>query len=495
MSNGLSQAEIDALLSGGGSPEGSSETPVADDDPGHTMSPEEVAAAFAAAGVGAEQEEMSQEEIAAAFSAATELEKELTEEDIAQISVPEEEVVYGPGLPVKEYSGVLSDIEKDAMGEIGNISMGTSATTLFALLNRRVDITTPRVSVTTMNDIATVYPIPFVAVEVRYTDGLEGVNVIFLQERDVKIITDLMLGGDGTNTDGPLNDMHMSCISEVMNQMIGSASTSLSKLLNITIDISPPQAYSVNLRNPKAHPFADMDDVIVRTAFDMVVEGLINSEIMQVTPIPFAKSMVASMTSAGEASAAKPPAPAAKPAAPPPAAAQAPTPPPQYQQPEAPPQAPGPYAQPAYPPYPPQEYPPQGAYPGYPPYPPQGYYPPPQQAPPARTPPGPVYDYKAAQYQSFDDVNAAAAGENMDLLLDVPLSVSVELGKSKKFIREIVEFSNGSIIVLDKMAGELVDVVVNGKLIAKGEVVVIEENYGVRITDIVSASKRLNVGN
>lgn len=539
MSNGLSQAEIDALLRGDGAAGGETPAdnpmmtaPSEEQDPNHTMSAEEIAAAFAAAASGGEEldsdssKAMSPEEIAAAFAATdaapAQPEPVLTDDDIAQLAQKPDQEAYEPGKPIKEYEGYLTPVEVDAMGEIGNISMGTSATTLFALLNRRVDITTPRVSVTTMSDIAKVYPLPFVAVEVQYTTGLEGVNVLFLQERDVKIITDLMLGGDGTNIDAPLNEMHMSCISEVMNQMIGSASTSLSKLLNYTIDISPPQSYSVHLGMSDVYPFTNMEDIIVRTAFNMVVEGLINSEIMQVTPVSFAKSMVASMMGEGalpatSAAAAMPQ--AAPPPPPPPApAAQAAPPPP----PPPPPLAPAPAAAAPPPPYgdpaayaaayAPPGYPPQPAYPGYPPQPAYPGYPPPQQpypgyppvpaaapapgAPPAHpaAPPSHVYDYKAMKYQSFDEGGALPGGENMELLMDVPLSVSVELGKSRKYIKEIVDFNIGSIIVLDKMAGELVDVVVNGKLIAKGEVVVIDENYGVRITDIVSPSKRISAG-
>jgi flagellar motor switch protein FliN/FliY len=301
--------------------------------------------------------------------------------------------------------------------------------------------------------------------------------VLFLREKDVKIICDLMMGGDGTNTDGELSEMHMSCISEAMNQMMGSSSTSLAKMLNLPIDISPPQAYSVNLRNGAGDPFTSMDEVIVRIGFNMVVEGLIDSEIMQVTPVSFAKKMVESLVSTPEEEPVAPPPPVAAPASQPN--------PGNYTSPfnNNPPAAP-------YPPPPPQN--PQGTY-GYNPAPapygygqgPAGYYAPPQQ---------PV-DYRSMQYQPFDEATPIPGGENMNLLMDVPLSVTVELGKSKKFIKEIIDFNIGTVVVLDKMAGELVDVVVNGKLIAKGEVVVIDENYGVRITDIISPSKRIGGGN
>ncbi len=527
-------------------------------DPNAIMSQEEIAAMLASTGVSSTPDPnatMTAEEIASAFSTvhaannpSDDPNRVMSADEIAAllaggasdpIATESDSLNQETSKKIKTYD-VLSPMEIDAMGEIGNISMGTSATTLFALLNRRVDITTPRVQVTTMADIAQVYPLPFVAVEVKYTTGLQGNNILFLREKDVKIITDLMLGGDGTNINGDLNDMHMSCISEVMNQMMGSASTSLAKMINTAVDISPPVAYSVNLADKSAYPFKDMDETIVRIAFDMVVEGLINSEIMQVVPIPFAKVMVQSLMG-GAQTTTTPAQPKANPpqqhAAPPPSKPAQQMPPaatinsPVFQQPDnytspfetsyygmqqPPPQQqqPPPYQQQQ--PYPPQQgYPPQQPYPpqqGYPPppppyqqpYPPQQGYPPPYQQPypPQQGYPPPPYqqpypqsapvDVRNMNYQSFGDSTYGPPSENLDLLMDVALNVAVELGKSKKFIKEIMEFNVGTIIVLDKMAGELVDIVVNGKLIAKGEVVVIDENYGVRITDIVSPSKRLN---
>ncbi|MDR0324713.1 MAG: flagellar motor switch phosphatase FliY [Oscillospiraceae bacterium] len=396
----------------------------------------------------------------------------------------------------QDFSGMLSSVEIDALGEIGNISMGTAATTLFSLLNHKVEITTPRVTVTTLSEMARQYPMPFVSVEVKYTVGLEGINCLFLHENDVKIITDLMMGGDGTNTADELNEMHLSCISECMNQMVGSSSTSLSQMFSFPIDISPPTATLVKLGGGLEFPFNEATRPVVRTSFNMVVEGLIDSEIMQVMPIDFAKDMVDKMMGMGTGSAPEP-APAPQPAA---AAPQAP-PPPQQQPaghtsppPQAPPEA---AAQQQYPPQgapPPYGYPLQTPPPGYPYPPPQGYgYPPPYQPQYAPPPQQPPVDVRPANFASFGDPGIAAGlGENMDLLLDVPLSVSVEIGKSKKYIKDILDFNTGTIVVLDKMAGELVDVVVNGKLIAQGEVVIIDENYGCRITDIVSPSKRIN---
>lgn len=474
MSNGLSQDEINALLQGAadlGADAGTSQ-PVQSADDNHTMTPEEIEALLNAMP--------------------------------DQSGGEESETAQAPEGP--DYSDMLTVTEKDALGEIGNISMGTAATTLFSLLNHKVEITTPRVTVTTMAEMARQYPMPFVSVEVQYTVGLAGVNCLFLHENDVKIITDLMMGGDGTNTTGELGELHLSCIAEVMNQMVGSSSTSLAQMLSTPIDISPPRATQVRLNSGGLdYPFNQTDKPVVRISFTMDVEGLINSEIMQVMPIDFAKEMVVKLMGMGNettsSAIAAAPAPSPQPAAP---ASQVAPPqmgfmPPQdlnYT---------SPFQQPPEAAAPPMQYPQQAPY-GYPPQAPGAYpYAPPQQAPygyPAYpqnvpyAPPQPQQqpvDVRPANFMNFGDPAAAAGmGENMDILLDVPLSVSVELGKSKKYIKDILDFNIGTIVVLDKMAGELVDVVVNGKLIAQGEVVIIDDNYGCRITDIVSPSKRIN---
>ena len=143
---------------------------------------------------------------------------------------------------------LLTDQEKDAIGEISNISLGTAATTLFSLVNRKVTISTPVVSYANWSDICEEYERPCVFIRIGYTVGLDGSNIMVLKEDDVKVITDLMMGGDGTNTSGDIGELHLSAISEAMNQMMGSASTSMSSMLNKVIDISPPQADLVDLQ-------------------------------------------------------------------------------------------------------------------------------------------------------------------------------------------------------------------------------------------------------
>ena len=200
-------------------------------------------------------------------------------------------------------NNLLTDAEKDAIGEIGNISMGTAATTLFSLVNRKVDISTPVVSFATWSDICDAYEKPCVFIRIAYTVGLDGSNILVLKEHDVKVITDLMMGGDGTNTDGELGELHLSAISEAMNQMMGSAATSLSSMLNKTIDISPPVADLVDLHdNIDEGSIADfLSSSFVKISFKMEIGDLVDSEIMQLYPVSFAKEMCASITKNMEA--------------------------------------------------------------------------------------------------------------------------------------------------------------------------------------------------
>lgn len=355
----------------------------------------------------------------------------------------------------------VTDIEKDALGEIGNISMGSAATTLSVLLGRRVSITTPRVSIDTLSSIKDHYPLPYLVVEVGYTQGIQGNNILAIHEQDALIISDLMMGGDGTNPPTELNELYMSAVGESMNQMMGAVSTSMSTMFNKKIDISPPVVNLIDLATEaKVSDIVDSEDPIVRVAFRMEVEGLIDSEIMQILPLDIAKEMVQGLMSGGaqeEAAAVEAPAPQAPPVQQP--AAQPMQPPQQM------------YAQPQQQ----QMYAQQ----------PMMYAPPAQSA--KVSPSVPV---QPVQFAPLTQGMMSTSDANIGLIMDVPLQVTVELGRTKKLIKEILELANGSIIELDKLAGEPVDVLVNGKLLAKGEVVVIDENFGVRITDIVSPLER-----
>jgi len=410
-----------------------------------------------------------------------------------------------PLANVVALEGMLTDEEVDILGEIGNISMGAVATTMYTLLDKRVSITTPRVRVFESKDILAIYQTPFVVATIEYTKGITGTNLLVLKIEDAALITDLLMGGDGTVEEPiELNEMHLSAMSEIMNQMMGASSTSLAKLLGKAIDIAPPKSTTVEEGLDVSVFLGDLDKV-TKISFDMEIEGLLKSELIQLVPYEESRAFAKQFMDVGaggspeEPAAAAPPPPpppqAAAPPPPPPAAAAPPPPPPQAAAP--PPPMADPYAAAPPPqPYPPQPmadpYAPAAQYPQMPypqqpypqmPYPqqPMGY---PQQPPMAGQ--GRVVDVHPMQFQAFDSPGPAGEPKSIDLVYNIPLQVSVELGRAKKEISEILEFSLGTIIVLDKIAGDPVEIVVNGKLIARGEVVVIDDNYGVRITDIIN---------
>lgn len=347
----------------------------------------------------------------------------------------------------------ITDMERDALGEIGNISMGGAATTLSVLLGRKVSITTPTVSISNMRQLKEKYPVPFLVVEVGYSIGIEGNNVLCIQAKDAAIIADLMMGNDGTNPDEELSEIHMSAVSESMNQMMGSVATALSSMFNKKVDITPPVVTLVDLGTEEVvSKLLDKADPIVQASFRMEVDGLIDSEIMQLLPLDVAREMVDALMNqqpdvddeeeAIAAAAASPPAaPAAAPASAPAAAAAAPAS--------------------------------------------NGYGAQPMQPHVASNVP-----VQSAQFTPLSTVPVQVNDANIGLILDVPLQVNVELGRTKKSIKEILDLTKGSIVELDKLAGEAVDIMVNGKYLAKGEVVVIDENFGVRITEIVSPLER-----
>ncbi len=367
----------------------------------------------------------------------------------------------------------LTDNEKDAIGEIANISMGTAATTLFSLVNRKVEISTPVVSLATWDDIVEAYERPCVFIRIAYTVGLDGNYLLILKDNDVKIITDLMMGGDGTNTDGELGELHLSAICEAMNQMMGSAATSLSSMLNKTIDISPPHADLIDLQENVDEGTIDefLKNPFVKISFKMEIGDLINSTIMQLYPISFAKEMCASITQNmkqdAAANASVTPQPEVKPEPQP-----TPQPAPQQTMQSQPMMDQGMMGQ-AMQGQPMMGQPVQGQ---------------PMMGQPMMSQPmmGQPVNVQPAQFQPFmGDLSAAFQKENIDLIMDVPLEVTVELGRTSKSIQEILDFAPGTIIELNKIAGEPIDVLVNGKYVAKGEVVVIEESFGVRITEII----------
>lgn len=347
---------------------------------------------------------------------------------------------------------VLTPIEQDALGEIGNISFGSSATALSMLLNQKVEITTPNVSLIERARIAEEFPHPYVAIQVSYTEGFLGTNLLVIKQSDAAIIADLMMGGDGTNPPAFMDEIQLSAVQEAMNQMMGSAATSMSTIFNKRVDISPPSLHLLDLSEGKGFEYLPPDDVLVKVSFRLKVGNLIDSDIMQLLPIHFAKELVENLLNPSstktETSATintnepRQTAPSAQ--------TKLASSPAQQTQKEA-----------------PQHFG-TGA---------------------VRQP----VNVQPVAFASFEPSPLPEAeSRNLDMLLDIPLQVTVELGRTKRSVQDILTLSSGSIIELDKLAGEPVDILVNNKLIAKGEVVVIDENFGVRVTSIISQSDRLN---
>ena len=405
MSDGLSQAEIDALMNGGSA--------AAEDD-----SKEE------------KVEEKTEEQSEA------EIEKEAVED--AALDVDDEII-----------AGMDEQARMDLIGEVGNISMSQAATTLSSILNHRVSITTPRVTKVRFASLMEGIKTPKVATTVEYKEGVIGTNLMLLQVRDASIIADLMMGGPGNaKEDAEFGDLELSAVAEAMNQMIGSASTSMATMINRKVDILPPMVKLWGEPDNISYDGINPDSIVYRISFNLDVEGLIESEIMQI----FTKEMVNDIAAAMMADKAtvvndrevpteEQPAPAAP--QPEPAPAVAPTPQPQVA---------------------------------------------PQPAPQPKQPP---VEVSQPSFQTLDS-HAQVEGDNLDLLMDIPLNLSVVLGTSRKSVREILSFNTGSVIELEKLTDEPLDILLNGKLIAQGEVVVINDNFGVRITNILSQSQRIN---
>lgn len=414
---------------------------------------------------------------------------------------------FSGASPVNGGEELLSDVEKDAIGEVANISMGSSATTLYSLVNRKVNITTPVVTLATWDTLLEDYERPCVFIQIKYTQGLDGTNILVLKEHDVKVITDLMMGGDGTNTEEELGELHLSAISEAMNQMMGSAATSLSTMLKTIIDISPPESSLLDLTAYKngedIAPF--LGGTFVKIAFRMQIDDLVDSSLMQLYPIDFARKLVDTFinTQMGTFK---------EDAAPEPTSA-------------APQEMPGMMgqsdmnAQPVMNNMGMTGMPQMGRNPmgnasmGMNPMNMGGMdmsqtgmsqmnmnsmmngmgMPQMNMNPVGTAPMGMAsqmnmqnVNIQPAQFQNFAAGATNLPGqENIGLIMDVPLEVTVELGRTTKSISEILNFAPGTIIELDRIAGEPIDVLVNGKYVAKGEVVVIEESFGVRVTEII----------
>ena len=488
---------------------------------------------------------------------------------------------------------MFSSMAIDALGEMMNISLGSSATAVSNMLDHRVDITTPTVTVVDVKDFSLGNLEPAIGVEIRYVEGLEGSNIMLLKRSDIKVIVDILMGMETPDEEFELNELTISCVCEVMNQMMGSAATAMSDFLGFRVDISTPESFELDdlEQFKKEHMPAGADQVVV-VRFFLKIENALESEFMNVMSVGLAKELIKSLgledevTSAGGSAPAAEPAPepavsnrqmsqeeieamlagtpdqaaeaapapaaesesssrkmsqeeieamlrggaAAEPApessggdrkmsqediermlsgmdsspapapAPTPAPASAPAPVPGPSGPAAAPTQPQPPVQMGQPgqmpmapyPMPGPDGQMQGGYMGYPPmyYPPYPYPYPPQQpeAVVQKASPEPkVIATKPVQMEEMDPLDRLGKeqAQNLDLIMEVPLQVTVEIGRARRKVQDILEFAKGSLVVLDKLAGDQVDLFVNGKCIARGEVVVIEDNFGVRITEIV----------
>lgn len=386
----------------------------------------------------------------------------------------------------EDMEDAITETDKDLLGEIGNISMGSASTALYQLINQQVNITTPVVSVTTLKEIKEGFETPNIVLDIEYIAGIVGRNILIIKTYDGLVISNLMMGGDGKVTDvHELSELEISAVSEAMNQMIGSAATSMATMFGRKVDISPPTSKVVT---DDLVPISDSipeDQPIVKVSFKMTIGDIVDSNIMQIFPIETAKNIVAIMTgedSANKTSESQPEKPKEEPIVNKEIHTQ---PEPQMQQNVSEPQMQ--YEQPQMQ-MQQQQYAPQQQMQGY------GQ---PQMQQPQMYGGGQVQQYAQpvevhqAAFEPLTPQNSVPPIKNIDLIMDVPLDISVVLGRTKKSIQDILNLGAGSLIELDKLAEEPVEILVNGKQIALGEVVVVDENFGVRITSIVSNVERL----
>ena len=464
----LSQEEIDALL------KATDGVPEAAGDSGPPEAPVEVP------GLEAEAPAVTEAEVAAGAETGTTATAE------AEAGAAAEEKTYRPAPD-------LTQAEKDALGEIGNISMGSAATTLSELLRQRVTITSPKVTTCWQEELFATFQVPYILIQVDFKLGLEGFNVLIIKAGDAALIADLMMGGDGTKPSGEISELELSAASEAMNQMIGTASTSLSTIFGRTISISPPQATILEVfAGAKDYRLPTADPIVV-VSFQMKVGELLDTELMQIMSIQTAREEAGLLLAQVAGIAAPGPAIPAGPAGP--EAEEVPS-----GQEKVSGSGPAAFAAPVTPAAPAgkaaagpvrEEAAALAA----------GRKEVPFPAPAAAATPSPVSAAAAAAAQAIPFPAAQAAPavsilseteqRRLELLLDIPLKVSVILGRTKRPIKEVLSLTPGAIVELSSQVNEPVEILVNGTLIARGEVVAVNENFGVRITDIISPRERI----
>ena len=414
MSNGfLSQEEIDALLNGGD--------------------------------MGADQNTSADQDISADQNISTD---QNIGEDQEAIST-DKNISSEPAEPFE-----LSDSEKDLLGEVGNISMGSASTALSTIVGQPVNIATPAISVSTLKELKGTFDVPNIALDVKFTSGISGGNLLVMKNTDAAVIASLMMGGDGKVEGKPeLSEIEVSAVSEAMNQMIGSAATSMATMFSRQVNIAPPQSMIWDEDTTPLSDSLDDNEQVVQVAFKLTIGDLIDSDIMQVLPIETAKKIVSIMMGTEEMQET-------------PKVATA--------------QRKIPKANPVHVSEEPKHEPVNDSQPEQ-----EEYH----AKPIERV--EPQVEVRKAAFKPLIKEPVYNCPNNIDLILDVPLEISVVLGKTKKNIRDILNLGTGSLIELDKLAEEPVDILVNGKKVAYGEVVVVDENFGVRITSIISGEERV----
>lgn len=336
----------------------------------------------------------------------------------------------------------------DLLGEVGNISMSQAATTLSSILNRRVNITTPKVTKNKFGEIMDMLTTPKVATTVEFKEGLIGANLMVLDVKDANIIADLMMGGEGVPSSDEFTELQLSAVGEAMNQMIGSASTSMSTMIERKVDILPPNVRLWDKPESIDYDSVSPQDDVYRISFDLSVEGLIESEIMQIFSLDVVEEIEKAMLGGEEV---------VEPKLDKTISQQETTPQMDEQIKQA--------SQQTI-----QETPTM------------------QELPKQNTK---SVEVSQPAFQELEQ-KSVQTGDNLDLILDVPLNLSVVLGRSQKKVRDILSLNVGSVVELDNLTDEPLDILLNGKLIAQGEVVVINENFGVRITNILTISQRIS---
>ncbi|WP_346928338.1 flagellar motor switch phosphatase FliY [Clostridium sp.] len=370
------------------------------------------------------------------------------------------------GEPVNEPAKDLSDLEKDLLGEVGNISMGTAATALSAVVGKPVNITTPTITISTLNKLKKSFKTPNIVLDVQFVSGIVGGNLFIINIIDSAVIANLMMGGDGVvEPPSELSELEISAVQEAMNQMIGSAATSMATMFNREVNISPPISSVCDENSEEISTDITADEEIVNVSFRMTIGDLVDSNIVQILPIATAKKIVSIMMGTEDEVAVseitKVPAEVKVVAEPKEISMDNKDVANETASKET-------YSNE-------NSYSVQG----------QGTV---ENRYQSHEEP---VNVKQASFGQLEEIRGAEMPKNIDLILDVPLELSVELGRTKKNIRDILALTRGSLIELNKLAEEPVDIFINGKRIAHGEVVVVDENFGVKITEIASGEDRV----